>query len=222
MAQAVETCAESGRRLRSICRRMYDENEDLSDVEEIVNIRGFSLEEKLVSDNYSAEFVHLLEGKDFSYEYVQREALRIPLIFKEKDGLGIRMPDPEFTISEIKGLVGSRRSVDVMDVSTQKGTEMSMAQFVRYYETPEEERDKLFNVISLEFSHTKLENLIKRPTVVDQVDWVDNMWPPDLKHSQTEATNVISEMKYPKVQRYDFTGLGVCCHKKSVRVYVSL
>lgn len=41
-----------------------------------------------------------------------------------------------------------------------------MAQFVRYYETPEEERDKLFNVISLEFSHTKLENLIKRPTVV--------------------------------------------------------
>lgn len=56
--------------------------------------------------------------------------------------------------------------MDVMEVSTQKGTEMSMAQFVRYYETPEEERDKLFNVISLEFSHTKLENLIKRPTVV--------------------------------------------------------
>ena len=63
-------------------------------------------------------------------------------------------------------LSGSRRSVDVMDVSTQKGSEMSMAQFVRYYETPEEERDKLFNVISLEFSHTKLEHLIKRPTVV--------------------------------------------------------
>ena len=42
---------------------MYDENEDLSDVEEIVNIRGFSVEEKLVSDSYSAQFVHLLEGK---------------------------------------------------------------------------------------------------------------------------------------------------------------
>lgn len=42
---------------------MYDENEDLSDVEEIVNIRGFSVEEKLVSDSYSAKFVHLLEGK---------------------------------------------------------------------------------------------------------------------------------------------------------------
>uniref|UniRef100_A0AAQ5XJC0 Lysine-specific demethylase 2B n=1 Tax=Amphiprion ocellaris TaxID=80972 RepID=A0AAQ5XJC0_AMPOC len=195
---------------RSICRRMYDENEDLSDVEEIANIRGFSVEEKLVSDSYSADFVHSMEGKDFTYEYVQREALRIPLIFKEKDELGIRMPDPEFTVSEIKGLVGSRRSVDVMDVSTQKGTEMSMAQFVRYYETPEEERDKLFNVISLEFSHTKLENLIKRPTVVDQVDWVDNMWPSDLKQSQTEATNVISEMKYPKVQRYCLMSVKGC------------
>lgn len=48
---------------RSICRRMYDENEDLSDVEEIANIRGFSVEEKLVSDSYSAQFVLLMEGK---------------------------------------------------------------------------------------------------------------------------------------------------------------
>uniref|UniRef100_G3PY04 Lysine-specific demethylase 2B n=1 Tax=Gasterosteus aculeatus aculeatus TaxID=481459 RepID=G3PY04_GASAC len=209
MAQAVETCAAPGRRLRSICRRLYDENEDLSDVEEITNIRGFSVEEKLVSDSYSATFVHFMEGKDFSYEYVQRDALRTPLIFKEKEGLGLRMPDPEFTVSEIKGLVGSRRSVDVMDVSTQKGSEMSMSQFARYYETPEEERDKLFNVISLEFSHTKLESLIKRPTV-DQVDWVDNMWPPDLKQSQTEATNVISDMKYPKVQRYCLMSVKGC------------
>lgn len=104
---------------RSICRTMYDENEDLSDVEEIANIRGFSVEEKLLSDSYSSEYVQYLEGKgeagpfartlpflvfsrlfmhmplhtpsaDFSYEYVQREALRVPLIFKEKDGLGIR------------------------------------------------------------------------------------------------------------------------------------
>lgn len=42
---------------------MYDENEDLSDVEEIANIRGFSVEEKLVSDSYSAKYVHMLEGK---------------------------------------------------------------------------------------------------------------------------------------------------------------
>lgn len=48
---------------RSICRRMYDENEDLSDVEEIANIRGFSVEEKLASDCYNSDFVHLMKGR---------------------------------------------------------------------------------------------------------------------------------------------------------------
>lgn len=50
---------------------------------------------------------------------------------------------------------------------------------------------------------------------MDQVDWVDNMWPPDLKQSQTEATNIISEMKYPKVQRHDlFLFLSVSDDRK--------
>lgn len=56
--------------------------------------------------------------------------------------------------------------IDVMDVSTQKGMEMSMSQWRRYYETPASEREKLYNVISLEFSHTRLEHLVKRPASV--------------------------------------------------------
>jgi hypothetical protein len=36
---------------------------------------------------------------------------------------------------------------------------------------------------------------------VDLVDWVDNMWPQHLKEKQTEATNAIAEMKYPKVKK---------------------
>lgn len=59
--------------------------------------------------------------------------------------------------------------VDVMDVNTQRDIEMSMAQWARYYETPEAEREKLYNVISLEFSHTKLENLVQRPATVSAV-----------------------------------------------------
>ncbi|XP_075835678.1 lysine-specific demethylase 2B isoform X4 [Microtus pennsylvanicus] len=196
--------------LRAIDRQRYDENEDLSDVEEIVSVRGFSLEEKLHSQLYQGDFVHAMEGKDFNYEYVQREALRVPLVFRDKDGLGIKMPDPDFTVRDVKLLVGSRRLVDVMDVNTQKGTEMSMSQFVRYYETPEAQRDKLYNVISLEFSHTKLEHLVKRPTVVDLVDWVDNMWPQHLKEKQTEATNALAEMKYPKVKKYCLMSVKGC------------
>nr|XP_060641943.1 lysine-specific demethylase 2B isoform X3 [Anolis sagrei ordinatus] len=206
----METGQDSGRRLRSISRRLYDENEDLSDVEEIVSVRGFSLEEKLRSSSFRGQFVRAMEGKDFTFEYVQREALRVPLIFRNKAGLGIKMPDLDFTVRDVKLLVGSRRIVDVMDVNTQKGTEMSMSQFVRYYETPEAERKKLYNVISLEFSHTKLANIVKRPNVVDLVDWVDNMWPPHLKEKQTDATNAIAEMKYPKVKKYCLMSVKGC------------
>ena len=54
--------------------------------------------------------------------------------------------------------------LDVMDVNTQKGMEMSMKEWVRYYQNPE--RDRLLNVISLEFSHTRLENYVESPTLV--------------------------------------------------------
>uniref|UniRef100_A0A803WD31 Lysine-specific demethylase 2B n=1 Tax=Ficedula albicollis TaxID=59894 RepID=A0A803WD31_FICAL len=155
-------------------------------------------------------WMFLLIFTDFTFEYVQREALRVPLIFRNKDGLGIKMPDPDFTVRDVKLLVGSRRIVDVMDVNTQRGVEMSMSQFVRYYETPEAQREKLYNVISLEFSHTKLENIVKRPNVVDLVDWVDNMWPQHLKERQTDATNAISEMKYPKVKKYCLMSVKGC------------
>ena len=66
-------------------------------------------------------------------------------------------------------MAGSRRMVDVMDVNTQKGIEMTMAQWTRYYETPEDEREKLYNVISLEFSHTRLENMVQRPSTVSLI-----------------------------------------------------
>ncbi|XP_035196451.1 lysine-specific demethylase 2B isoform X15 [Oxyura jamaicensis] len=197
-----------GMEKRALGRRRYDE--DLSDVEEIVSARSFDLEEKLRSRAYGGDFVRAMDGRDFTFEYVQREALRVPLIFRNKDGLGIKMPDPDFTVRDVKLLVGSRRIVDVMDVNTQKGVEMSMSQFVRYYETPEAQREKLYNVISLEFSHTKLENIVKRPNVVDLVDWVDNMWPQHLKERQTDATNAISEMKYPKVKKYCLMSVKGC------------
>lgn len=54
--------------------------------------------------------------------------------------------------------------LDVMDVNTQKNFEMTMKEWTKYYEEPS--KDKLLNVISLEFSHTKLENYIKRPNIV--------------------------------------------------------
>ncbi|XP_041427140.1 lysine-specific demethylase 2A isoform X6 [Xenopus laevis] len=196
------------RRLRHILRRRY-EDDGISD-DEIEGKRTFDLEEKLISNKYNFNFITYMDGKDFNMKFIQEGGLRVPIIFTSSEGLGIKMPDPSFSVNDVKMFVGSRRIVDVMDVGTQKGTEMTMAQWAKYYETPEEERGKLYNVISLEFSHTKLENLVQRPTTVDQIDWTDNIWPRHLKDRQTESTNVIQEMQYPKVQKYCLMSVRGC------------
>lgn len=118
---------------------------------------------------------------------------------KDKQGLGLKVPDTSFTVSDVRHHVGSRRTLDVMDVSSQKDFEMSMKEWCQYYENPV--REKLLNVISLEFSHTKLDPLVESPTIVRQVDWVDWVWPRHLKLMQTESSNSIADMKYPKVQK---------------------
>uniref|UniRef100_A0A8C2HQY2 [histone H3]-dimethyl-L-lysine(36) demethylase n=1 Tax=Cyprinus carpio TaxID=7962 RepID=A0A8C2HQY2_CYPCA len=196
------------KRLRTGTRRRY-QDDGISD-DEIEGKRSFDLEEKLQSDRYNSDLVKIMDGKDFTLEYIQQEGLRDPIIFKKADGLGLKMPDPDFSVSDVKLFVGSRRMVDVMDVTTQKGIEMSMGQWRRYYETPASEREKLYNVISLEFSHTKLEHLVKRPSSVDMIDWVDNMWPRHLKESQRDSTNAIIDMQYPKVQKYCLMSVEGC------------
>uniref|UniRef100_A0A8C4GVC0 [histone H3]-dimethyl-L-lysine(36) demethylase n=1 Tax=Dicentrarchus labrax TaxID=13489 RepID=A0A8C4GVC0_DICLA len=193
---------------RTGTRRRY-QDDGISD-DEIEGKRMFDLDEKLKCVRFNSDLIKHMEGKDFTFEYIQREGLRDPIIFEIGDGLGIQMPDPDFSVSDVKLFVGSRRIVDVMDVNTQKGIEMSMAQWRRYYETPPSEREKLYNVISLEFSHTRLENLVKRPASVDLIDWVDNMWPRHLKERQRDSTNAIIDMHYPKVQKYCLMSVQGC------------
>lgn len=43
-----------------------------------------------------------------------------------------------------------------------------------------------------------------------ELDWVDCVWPKHLKESQTESTNVIDEMMYPKVQKYCLMSVKGC------------
>ncbi|MGH0175876.1 UNVERIFIED_CONTAM: hypothetical protein FKN15_071109 [Acipenser sinensis] len=89
---------------RSGTRRRY-QDDGISD-DEIEGKRTFDLEEKLISSNYNANFVKVMEGKDLNFEYIQREGLRDPLIFMKPDGLGIKMPDPDFGVNDVKHFVG--------------------------------------------------------------------------------------------------------------------
>lgn len=67
-------------------------------------------------------------------------------------------------MADIKKLVGSRRKVDVMDTLTQASSSMSLGQWSKYYQS--QPRHRLLNIISLEFSCTKLDPLVQAPQVV--------------------------------------------------------
>ena len=116
--------------------------------------------------------------------------------------------DPNFSVSDVRAGVGSRRMVDVMDCKTQRALEMSMRDFERYFKGSD--RRHIYNVISLEFSQSRLENVVRRPTVVDRLDWIDLVWPQHLKNIQTNQTNVLHAMKYPKVQKYCLMSVAGC------------
>lgn len=98
--------------------------------------------------------------------------------------------------------------LDVIDVNTQKNLRMSIREWQQYYEDPNKTR--LLNVISLEFSHTKLDNYIQSPSIVRDIDWVDVVWPRQLKEAQVEGTNSLEDMMYPKVQKYCLMSVKNC------------
>lgn len=187
--------------------RKHYTDEDIDD-DEIEGKRNYSLDEKLHSIQFEGDFVMHMKGDEFNMRFFQEHGLDRPIVFFEKTGLGMRVPSENFQVSDVKQCVGSRRPLDVMDANTQRGLEMTMKEWVKYYENTE--REKLLNVISLEFSHTKLENYVESPTVVRQTDWVDTVWPRIYKKCQTESTNIIEKMKYPKVQKYCLMSVAGC------------
>ncbi|XP_032669719.1 jmjC domain-containing histone demethylation protein 1-like [Odontomachus brunneus] len=199
------------RQLRERTKKLYTDDWTLGD-EEIEGRRTFQLDEKIECERYDlSNFSGLfreMNGSDLNLAYLQKHGLQIPLLFKEMSGLGLRVPSTNFSVNDVRTCVGSKRILDVMDVNTQKNEDMTMKDWQKYYEDPNKER--LLNVISLEFSHTKLENYVQSPALVRQVDWVDVVWPRHLKDAQVESTNLLEDMMYPKVQKYCLMSVKGC------------
>lgn len=91
--------------------------------------------------------------------------------------------------------IGEDHPVWVMDVVTQNTLPgWTAGKWATYFETPKEERSQILNVISLEFTGTPLERLVKRPTYVAEQDLVDTVWPKD------------AALERPKVKYYCLMG----------------
>lgn len=84
------------------------------------------------------------------------------------DGLGMGFPDG-LTIRKVVDLVGPDELVEVIDVKSQQGDKRKwpLSKWVEYFEDPN--RERIYNVLSLEVSQSKLGQMIQRPSIVRYV-----------------------------------------------------
>ncbi|XP_052026071.1 histone lysine demethylase PHF8 isoform X5 [Apodemus sylvaticus] len=127
-------------------------------------------------------------GNQLTVEFLEENSFSVPILVLKKDGLGMTLPSPSFTVRDVEHYVGSDKEIDVIDVARQADCKMKLGDFVKYYYSGK--REKVLNVISLEFSDTRLSNLVETPKIVRKLSWVENLWPEE------------SVFERPNVQKY--------------------
>lgn len=105
---------------------------------------------------------------------------------------------PRLSIDELTELIGDDTSVPVMDVQTQNNSpKWDMARWRDYFKESPEDREKILNVISLEFSQTPLADLVELPGVVSKIDIVTRLFGSAVGERLQEAG-----IERPKVTKY--------------------
>ncbi|XP_056128863.1 histone lysine demethylase PHF8 [Lampris incognitus] len=132
-------------------------------------------------------------GAQLTVEFLEERSFSVPVMVLRRDGLGMNLPPSSFSVSDVEHYIGADKEIDVIDVSRQCDLKMRLGDFVEYYNSPN--RDKVLNVISLEFSETRLSNLVETPKIVRKLSWVENLWPEE------------SVFERPNVQKYCLMGV---------------
>ncbi|KAJ3517353.1 hypothetical protein NMY22_g13986 [Coprinellus aureogranulatus] len=150
-----------------------------------------------------------MKGEDVNLEWLEEDetAMTEPIVIETPEGLGMKMPDSEFTADDVASELGAEASVEVMDCGTQSNSSgWTLGRWADYMEATPEERKKggkwgkggVYNVISLEVSGTKVGEMVIPPKIVRDLDWVEKFWP---------STRKGRGHVYPKVQLYCLMGV---------------
>ncbi|KAG8438657.1 hypothetical protein GDO86_005011 [Hymenochirus boettgeri] len=132
-------------------------------------------------------------GSQITQRYLEKHGFNFPIMVPRLEDLGLRLPPPTFSVMDVERYVGGEKIIDVIDVARQADSKMKLKNFVKYFMNPD--RPKVLNVISLEFSDTKMAELVKVPDISKRLSWVENYWPDD------------SVFTKPFVQKYCLMGV---------------
>ncbi|XP_028252324.1 lysine-specific demethylase 7A [Parambassis ranga] len=123
------------------------------------------------------EILIRMKGEQVTTRYLERHGFNYPIAVTEMEGLGLKLPAPTFSVKDVEQYVGGDKVIDVIDVARQADSKMKLSAFIKYFTSPH--RPKVLNLISLEFSDTKMSELVEVPDVAQKMSWVENYWPDD-------------------------------------------
>ena len=145
----------------------------------------------LQKKRFARHHFEVVEGSVLTAEWAKQTGFRQPVISLKPQGLNMSMPSSTLSVRDVAESVGLDRKVNVIQVNTQEELMMTMGEWAAYFEQSPQVRKQILNVISLEISSSPLGKSIVRPQIVRDLDWIDNVWPVDLK-----------PIEYPQVQCY--------------------
>ncbi|OBA19268.1 Clavaminate synthase-like protein [Metschnikowia bicuspidata var. bicuspidata NRRL YB-4993] len=138
----------------------------------------------------SQSFVSILDSNELDKNYVFATGLVKPvLVHNVTSTSGLKLPRPResITVDYVADKTGGDEQVEVMDVLSQQSElpTWTLRQWKDYFYTPESERDRIRNVISLEISRVEeLGTNFSRPKMVADLDLVDKVWCDSDGHNQ--------------------------------------
>ncbi|KAJ7329100.1 hypothetical protein JRQ81_015274 [Phrynocephalus forsythii] len=139
------------------------------------------------------EIILKMHGSQLTQRYLEKHGFDVPIMVPKLDDLGLRLPPPTFSVLDVERYVGGDKVIDVIDVARQADSKIKLHNYIKYFTNPE--RPKVLNVISLEFSDTKMSELVEVPEIARKLSWVENYWPDD------------SVFPKPFVQKYCLMGV---------------
>ncbi|XP_026548781.1 lysine-specific demethylase 7A [Notechis scutatus] len=139
------------------------------------------------------EIILKMHGSQLTQRYLEKHGFDVPIMVPKLDGLGLRLPPSTFSVLDVEHYVGGEKVIDVIDVARQADSKIKLHNYIKYFTNPE--RPKVLNVISLEFSDTKMSELVEVPEIARKLSWVENYWPDD------------SVFPKPFVQKYCLMGV---------------
>ncbi|CAF4384046.1 unnamed protein product [Rotaria socialis] len=129
-----------------------------------------------------------VKGDQLTSEYLLANGFTKPILISSRDGLELTLPDRTITLQEINKLIGPEQHVDIIDCEKQVIYKMSFNDYAEYFESYD--RNKIYNVLSLEVSNTKLGESVIIPKIVRDLSWATiGVWP-DKKKSEKCDGNV--------------------------------